>query len=680
MANHAQIIPLKPYQTQTHSALLATLRGQLVRALVPALQQLFDEADDVLFRLAEQATSNLEQGELFEAMRSIRLARKGLERAVIQEAAGGLMQLNQRRQPPATEEAELSLLGNDELEEAVAIDSMHARVLSELSGPFNALTARLSAVSGQRLSPEQNPLGAYALAQVFARTIHTLSLKIAHKLVLYKLFEKHVLANQYELFSKANEALVGANILPDLAPEKPKKSASDDTSQTVEQAFSVIKELLATQREAQPVRGVPISENDLLKLLSHLQNRPQANEGALNQKVQHWVEQIGQKSGTARVVEQDNADVINLVSMLFEFILDDRTLPDGLRALISRLQIPLLKVALLDKSFFTRTQHPARRLLNEIASAALGISHHAELAHDNLYLAIEQVVNRVLTEFEQNIELFDELLAHFTEVTAAQARRSALLEQRLRDAELGRAKAQNAKQEVSAHLAPYLTDPSLASLHSFIDNPWRSVLMLAHLKYGEESEVLKLRLSQLAQLAEAVLYAPSPLDLAAYDEALEETGLEPLLHQQQMQHLKRLVETPNLQQPPAHVAVAPSAKTQPNEPVTPCPAELQVEAQVTQTLPEDALAWAQALRVGSWVEVCQDDQSKLRCKLAAMIKITSRYVFVNRNGQKVLEHSLESLASVYQAQKIRLLDDALLFDRALESVIGTLRDLKQHDL
>ncbi|MCC6373256.1 MAG: DUF1631 family protein, partial [Moraxellaceae bacterium] len=44
--------------------------------------------------------------------------------------------------------------------------------------------------------------------------------------------------------------------------------------------------------------------------------------------------------------------VINLVSMLFDFILDDDYLPMAMKALLGRLQIPLLKVAIIDKTFF----------------------------------------------------------------------------------------------------------------------------------------------------------------------------------------------------------------------------------------------------------------------------------------------------------------------------------------
>ena len=123
------------------------------------------------------------------------------------------------------------------------------------------------------------------------------------------------------------------------------------------------------------------------------------------------------------MVGEIDDDVINLVSMLFEFILDDRTLPDSLKALIGRLQIPLLKVAVLDKTFFSRGSHPARRLLNEIASAAMGWGDQDEAQRDSLYQKIEQIVARLLNDFTDDPAIFSELLADFLAFIGDERRR-----------------------------------------------------------------------------------------------------------------------------------------------------------------------------------------------------------------------------------------------------------------
>ena len=94
-----------------------------------------------------------------------------------------------------------------------------------------------------------------------------------------------------------------------------------------------------------PSDAIPISSGDLLRLLSHMQTRaPQTvDDFDLQEQLGSLLSRVSAKTGKSRVVGEIDDDVINLVSMLFEFILDDRTLPDSLKALIGRLQIPLLR-------------------------------------------------------------------------------------------------------------------------------------------------------------------------------------------------------------------------------------------------------------------------------------------------------------------------------------------------
>lgn len=84
------------------------------------------------------------------------------------------------------------------------------------------------------------------------------------------------------------------------------------------------------------------------------------------------------------------------------------------------------------------------------------------------------------------------------------------------------------------------------------------------------------------------------------------------------------------------------------------------------------------LRLGAWVEFLEDDDINVRCKLAAIVEQpVAKYIFVNRTGMKVLERTRMGLALEFQRGAVRTLDDTLLFDRALESVIGTLQRLNR---
>jgi len=75
---------------------------------------------------------------------------------------------------------------------------------------------------------------------------------------------------------------------------------------------------------------------------------------------------------------------------------------------------------------------------------------------------------------------------------------------------------------------------------------------------------------------------------------------------------------------------------------------------------------------GCWFEFKGDSQLE-RCKLAAIIKATGKYIFVNRSGVKVAEKTKMGLAVELKRGSVQVLNDGLLFDRALESVIGSLR-------
>ncbi|MNH26555.1 hypothetical protein D3C79_866160 [compost metagenome] len=89
------------------------------------------------------------------------------------------------------------------------------------------------------------------------------------------------------------------------------------------------------------------------------------------------------------------------------------------------------------------------------------------------------------------------------------------------------------------------------------------------------------------------------------------------------------------------------------------------------------LRQVQRLRIGTWVEVFDEDDT-LRCKLVARIDSNDRLIFANRTGMKVREWSTGSLAQALQRGDARVLDDGLLFERALASVLEGLRQQQVH--
>lgn len=103
---------------------------------------------------------------------------------------------------------------------------------------------------------------------------------------------------------------------------------------------------------------------------------------------------------------------IELVGMLFDRVLQSEQVPAEIKSLLSRLQIPVLKAALLDADFFAASAHPARRLIDRIAAAALGWEPYGE-ENERFRAEVERVVGEVLASFEKNVAVFDRVLTEF---------------------------------------------------------------------------------------------------------------------------------------------------------------------------------------------------------------------------------------------------------------------------
>ncbi|RBJ84379.1 DUF1631 domain-containing protein [Pseudomonas sp. MWU12-2534b] len=736
MHNDGNVVPLHKAATDQANAsplarlpvILLQVRDKAAQQLRHGLQELFDNADDTLFEMADRAQNNVEQNTLFEAMRDLRLKRKSIERAFLEkffEAFASLVQYDPAMVIPHAVAYDPSFdPSRDDLEKKVAVQAMVAKVLNRDGFALGQLTARLSVLLGRRLLDAENPLGPALLCEYFLQAGRSLGVEIKVKLIILKLFERYVLSDAEQLYGEANQLLIATGILPELMPA-PARRASDrarveaqaqagegtkpsqcQLDESVQEVFAALQTLLLQVRGSvaptleASAETQPISTRDLLRLLSHLQQYvppPSAQEDFdLRNQLEQLLTRVSVKSGKSRVVDVADEDVINLIAMLFECILDDRNLPDSLKALIGRLQIPMLKVAVLDKSFFSRGNHPARRLLNEIAAAAMGWGGCADHQRDSLYLRIEQVVQRLLSEFSDDPAIFSELLADFLAFTADERRRAELLEQRTRDAEEGRAKAELARRRVEQALNEALLGKVLPhKVVDFVRDAWSQVLLLSCLRHGDDSVewqtaertlhdlIWSVQPQQRADTAMRLLELVPGL-LKGLRDGLSSAAFDPfatseffsLLEALHLQAFERQALAPplrgsaSLAEPAQMIVVA-------QEIVLPSAEEGPLEA-APLVLPanDPSVLLVDQLRLGAWVEFQEEEDTTLRCKLAAIVPHpVAKYVFVNRTGMKVLERTRMGLALEFQRGAVRALDDTLLFDRALESVIGNLQRL-----
>ena len=412
-----------------------------------------------------------------------------------------------------------------------------------------------------------------------------------------------------------------------------------------------------------------------------------------------------QESPLGQRVNQLESMTIELVAMLFDFIFETRDLPDGIKALLARLQIPVLKAAMLDGAFFAKKSHPARLLVNGLAQAGLGWS--AAMGHgDPLYRKIHDIVHGILDGFSDNLTIFEELRAELER----------FLEEEERAAE---ANIQASAEEVHEHdrreLAPMVaraqterrieTYPVPNFLAVFLREHWTATLEQIYLASGDESEAWDQAVATIEDLVWSVQPKRTRED-RKHLVALLPSLLKRLTagfhnidwpREERDRFMENLIE--------AHAAaVKPQAATSelPTEAVAEqakadaeqakaagdeagatraeelAAAMARAEAAPAPEEPEAAsfddpfLDIAQSLERGMWIEFEGDGGQLVFARLAWVSPLRGTYLFTNRQGQKALSMTAEELANLFRNDHARLVEAEPLLDQALTSVVENL--------
>ncbi len=119
----------------------------------------------------------------------------------------------------------------------------------------------------------------------------------------------------------------------------------------------------------------------------------------------------------------DEKMTIDIVAMLFEFILRDTQVPAEIRAQLGRLQFLVLKLALKDNTLLTQKGHPARLLVNRIGSISLGLKQ-LDPSGVEITKEICRIVEIILQDESENPDIFSQMLDEFDAFIAQELRAS----------------------------------------------------------------------------------------------------------------------------------------------------------------------------------------------------------------------------------------------------------------
>ncbi|WP_424681480.1 DUF1631 domain-containing protein [Frateuria sp. YIM B11624] len=742
-----KVVSLSSRQESTERIgdLLGAVRAIAGRRLQLLLGNMFEHVDDALFDLAEKAENNAAQMHYFDGMREVRKRRPIVERSYLAQVSRELTALSTRAAPlPAAASpagpVELSLVAENELEESLAITSMISKNESRLARDLFAVNQRLSVICGGiKIDESTNPVAPAALAQAFRQAMRELSAEMRVKLIIYKLFDRYVLATLEELYQEINAELVRAGVLPQLRPEVARgetpaaaagatatagNKAPADAAGDMDHEAELASELLHTvralfsARRAQAagavVGGVGMAgagghgatiavptANELLGALSVLQSQlaagpvpsaQSADPALLSRDVaqlkEHLLGQLGALRGERpSQVSAIDEDTIDLVGMLFEFILEDSTLPAEMQVLLARLQIPYLKAAILDRKLFAHRQHPARRLLDGLAELAKGWSEESDRDH-RVHDKIKSIVERLLHDFDDDMSLFERLGAELQAFQEQSRKRAELAEQRVAESARGREKLELARRRAAREILDRIGNQTLPPLiHGVLARAWANHLVLTILRQGEESPAFAEALRFVNEFIASARPVNTTEDrrtllrmLPGIERALrrglanvafQESDIERLLGQLHAYYRQQLGET------------APDASTE--DVALPIPDSIQPlldtesgEAETESLPPAPAgtdgseLTQVEQLKAGTWLEFCPTGDAVTRAKLSWISPMSGRYLFVNRRGLKVGDYAPHELAAALAAGSARILPSEPLFDRAMGAIVDRL--------
>ena len=180
--------------------------------------------------------------------------------------------------------------------------------------------------------------------------------------------------------------------------------------------------------------------------------------------------------------------VIDVVGSLFDQILSDSRVPPQMARQIARLQLPVLRVALNDATFFSSRRHPVRRFVNRIASLAVAFDDFdagpGKLLLDRVRELVQEIVDGDFDQIDLYIAKLAELEGFIAEQThgeAQQAGAPATLENKESELRLQQRYMLELQSALGALQLP-------AYLREFISQVWSQALVLATRRDGADSE------------------------------------------------------------------------------------------------------------------------------------------------------------------------------------------------
>ena len=710
--------------------------------------------DDALFELAKNSKSNEEQQRFYEGIQALK-NRGGAMQATFQQAmVDGFQNFASGKDDEHSVDEQidittLSLVQRDELEDELAISVIVSKSNSRNSESLWKLNKRLAVLrGGKNVTDENNPFGPAKVCEALQKAIQQLEMDGKTRITLYKHFGKMYVVSFNKVLQGLNDLMTDKGILPNLRfsltnsdgaalPGGAAAAVEDDgidrerLAQEQQASIAHQQHLYDSIRDMQSSQGTrshtiggvsfgdvatdstggadAFSAVDYAQVLSAIQqSKDLLSSVAVGQPLRTEVveEQLfGQLSQVAdknshHKMTRDDANTVDLVGMIFRYMLDDENLHDVVKSLLSNLHTPYLKLALTDNTFLDNYQHSARILLNSMAE--VGGRWVRDKEDRTVLPKIKTIVETVLKGFIDDASIFDRLLEDFSRFKDNLEKRSKMVEQRNTESQQGMERLEVSKHQAADELEQRMDKRGVPDkVREALRKPWSDFLAFNLLRHGVDS----LTWQSALKVVDGVVWsmkAPESEDKEAlrrhqediessvrggletigYDDEATKSLLNSLKEAHDLVYHRKLLDQVNrlgLKQGAAESKLAAQPKSKPvpeSKPVKQAKAVNKPKREVPSTEEErKAINSLESVDFGTWFEFKRPEDTADKLKLAWFSKVSSRYMFVDHAGVKQAVETRIELAKGMAAGLIKIieLENKSFMERALEAVFSSLK-------
>lgn len=729
----------------TYDELLRYTRRSVVEQLSSLVLAVLGKADDWMFDLAQKEGEGADpfaRSPRLEAMNTLRSTRATIERQFARQYEALFDELIEPKQASA-DGLRLSLVDEQELEQQLASDLIVEALQRAHGHSLDALAKALAKIMGvDSLTPRQNPLSPLNFGHALHRAVQGIELPNMLQVVLYKYYERELLSRFNEVLDPVMQRFTAAGLVPRQgiapggslrsgiatrpsgAPSSPSSNAPGPqhghdgggygyghghaSPQDDANVFSLLREMLRALRPQQQaaVPGVPVAPGvperralqttEMLSVLSLMQTEVppsvletmERHEASLSVLLKRDLldsaSRIGLSPDQVRI-SPDEEDAVDLVGMLFDVLFDEHDFEQRARNLVSRLVVPYVKVALLDRQMFMYRTHPARKLLNAVTEVCEG--NGGQSAHEREMLGkAEQVVDTLVGDFNEDVAIFETLESELRGFLEQHQKRIELAEKRAAEAQRGQERLEHARVQAGGEVANRVDGRKVpAALREFLARSWSHHLSLVALREGTESVAWSAALSLADKLLDllpggraAAVTIPTAMQGLSADlvAVLGSSGVQGEAADGVIKAIADGIEAQRRGDAVAAQQAAAVLRVAPEPPPMPAQPRLKLVGG-TDAVPDfdpDDLAALRELKVGDWISLAGEDEKLAPAKLAWISPISNRLMFVNRRGVRMLVASVEELGALKKLGKLQLRDaQGGAFEDALQRMVGRLK-------